>query len=177
MKALSIITGILTIILGVFALCMPFRAFLGFGWIFGILLIANGIELSITGFSKKSRNVWQGILGILVGICGIILTANGISRFFTDLMLAYMIGIGIIISSVSMIVNAIVTFKEGKGRAIALIIFGVLGIILGIASIAHPILTMISAGIIIGVSVIMQGINFIVFGFGGKKAKEAEKAE
>jgi len=175
MKTLSIITGILTIILGIFALSMPLRIFLGFGWILGILLIANGIEMSVTGFSKKTRNIWQGILGILVAIGGILLIANGISRFFTDLMLAYLIGIVIIISSIGMIANAISTFKESKGRAILLIICGILGIILGVGAVTHPILTMFSAGVIIGMNIIIQGINFIVFGFAAKKV--AEKVE
>ena len=70
MKVFAIITGILTTILGFFAMTMPLRTFLGIGWILGALVLVNGITGAITAFSKKS-DVWQGVFNILIAIGGV----------------------------------------------------------------------------------------------------------
>ena len=53
MKTLAIITGILTAILGAIAFAMPLRVFLSLGWIFGALILVNGVETIIRAFSGK----------------------------------------------------------------------------------------------------------------------------
>ena len=47
LKYLTLITGVLTLLLGVYTLVRPMRTFLAIGWILGILLFVNGIELVI----------------------------------------------------------------------------------------------------------------------------------
>ena len=58
MKALTIITGVLTAIFGIIAFTMPLRVFLGLGWILGVLILINGIETIIRAFSGK-KDIWQ----------------------------------------------------------------------------------------------------------------------
>ena len=53
MKIFAIITGVLTAILGCFAIAMPLRVFLGIGWLLGALVLANGISGTINAFCKK----------------------------------------------------------------------------------------------------------------------------
>jgi len=171
MKALAIITGILTIILGIYAMCVPFRVFLGIGWVLGALVLLGGIELAVISFSKK-KNIALGILGVIVAICGIVLLVNGVQRFATDLFVAYLIGAAIAVSGIYLIIAGVKTLKQSKGHGILNIIFGILEVILGILSISHPILTMISVGYIIAANVIMQGISFTALGIAmGKEAK------
>ena len=55
-KIIMMITGILTILLGVFTIVRPLRTFLSIGWILGALLLVNGIELVIASLRKKERN-------------------------------------------------------------------------------------------------------------------------
>ena len=45
MKYITLITGVLTLLLGIYTLVRPMRTFLSIGWILGILLFVNGIEL------------------------------------------------------------------------------------------------------------------------------------
>ena len=56
LKYLTLITGVLTLLLGVYTLVRPMRTFLAIGWILGILLFVNGIELVILSLSKERRN-------------------------------------------------------------------------------------------------------------------------
>ena len=50
MKYITLITGVLTLLLGIYTLVRPMRTFLSIGWILGILLFVNGIELSYIHF-------------------------------------------------------------------------------------------------------------------------------
>ena len=61
MKIFAIITGILTAILGCFAISLPLRVFLGIGWILGALVLVNGITGAITAFSKKKHGFLQQV--------------------------------------------------------------------------------------------------------------------
>ena len=169
MKIFAIITGILTAILGCFAIAMPLRVFLGIGWLLGALVLANGISGTINAFSEK-HDVWQGIFNILIAIGGGIILFNTFSRVMTDMFLAYLAGFVIIMYGVNMLLTAIKNWKESTSMAIVGIICALFSIVAGGFSIMHPVFTMISLGYIIGFSVIMQGVNMIVLACSVKKA-------
>ena len=161
MKALAIITGILTTILGFSVIAMPLRVFLGIGWILGALILVNGVGNAVTAFSKK--NAWGGIFSILVAIGGGIILFNTFTRVMTDMLLAYLVGFTIIVYGINVLVSSIKTIKESTTMSIVGTICGVLSIIAGVFSAMHPVITMISLGYIIAFSVILQGINMVVF--------------
>ena len=46
-KTITLITGIMTVLLGFYAVVQPMRTFLAIGWILGMLLLVNGIELVV----------------------------------------------------------------------------------------------------------------------------------
>lgn len=171
MKVIGIITGILMMILGGYAMTVPFRTFLGIGWFLGILFLVNGIEMVIHALGKK-KNIWQTIMGVLLSIGGVLILFNGVQRFLMDRMLAYLIGFYVIISGVTQIYDGVKNMKEAKGVNILKIICGVLSIIVGIFSVLHPILTMFSLGYLIAFALIFQGINMILLVIGMGKKKE-----
>ena len=101
LKIIILITGILTVLLGIYTLVRPMRTFLSIGWILGILLFVNGIELVALSLSKEKKEIGACILGVLEGLAGIILLFSGIQRFITDVMAAYMVGAVILIYGIS----------------------------------------------------------------------------
>lgn len=171
-KTVILITGILTILLGIYTLVRPMRTFLSIGWILGILLFVNGIELIVLSLSKEKKEIGACILGVLEGLGGIVLLFSGIQRFITDVMAAYLVGALILIYGIFQIVGGAKTYGVSKGKGILSIICGVLSVIVSIISFTHPILTMISAGYMIAFSVLMQGINMVVLAISfGKETK------
>lgn len=54
-KIITMITGILTVLLGFYAVVRPMRTFLAIGWILGMLLFVNGIELVIFHCQKRRK--------------------------------------------------------------------------------------------------------------------------
>ena len=56
LKIIILITGILTVLLGIYTLVRPMRTFLSIGWILGILLFVNGIELVALSLKKRKKS-------------------------------------------------------------------------------------------------------------------------
>ena len=156
------ITGILTVLLGIYAVVRPMRTFLSIGWILGILLTVNGIELVILALAKEKKEIGACILGVVEGLAGIILLFSGLQRFLTDIMAAYLVGASILIYGIFQIAGGVKCLKVSKGKGILAIVCGVLSVIVSIMAFNHPVLTMVSVGYMIAFSVLMQGINMIV---------------
>ena len=164
MKTISIILGILTGILGACAVAMPFRTFLGIGWVVGMLFLFNGVEMLATGLAAKKKDVWQVIFGICVVILGLVILFSGWQRFLTDVMFVYLIGGSILMHGIYQLIIGFKVWGESKGRAIAGIILGIISMIAAMFAMAHPIMTMFTLGYIIGFALIFQGIDTIVMG-------------
>lgn len=176
MKVIGVIAGVLIGILGVYAMCVPFRTFLGIGWIVGALLLVNGVELVVTGVSGNKKNVGQCILGVIEAVIGLILLFSGVQRILTDVMAAYLIGICIIIYGIYELIMGVKTLKTQKGSGIWKIIFGILSVLAGAAAIGHPFLTMVSVGYIIAFSLLFQGIDMIMLSLSiGKEKNHPEE--
>lgn len=156
------ITGILTVLLGIYAVVRPMRTFLSIGWILGILLTVNGIELVILALSKEKKEIGACILGVVECLSGIILLFSGLQRFLTDIMATYLVGASILIYGIFQIIGGVKLFKVSKGKGIIAIVCGVLSVIISIIAFNHPILTMFSVGYMIAFSILIQGINMIV---------------
>ena len=171
-KIITMITGILTVLLGFYAVVRPMRTFLAIGWILGMLLFVNGIELVILSLSKEKKDIGGCILGVLEGLGGIILLFSGVQRFLTDIMATYLVGASVLIYGIFQIVAGVKKFKDSKGKGILAIICGVLSIIVSIIAFTHPVLTMFSVGYMIAFSVLMQGVNMIVLAVNFGKASE-----
>lgn len=161
-RIVMIITGILTVLLGIYAVVRPFRTFLSIGWLLGALLLINGIELVILSLSKEKKDMGGCILGILEGIGGAFLLFSGIQRFLTDIAVIYLVAGCILVYGIFQIVGGAKVLKVSKGKGILGIVCGVLSIIITLMVCNHPLLTMISMGYIIAFSILMQGINMIV---------------
>ncbi len=172
-KIITLITGILTVLLGFYAVVRPMRTFLAIGWILGMLLLVNGIELVILSLSKEKKDIGGCILGVLEGLGGIILLFSGVQRFLTDIMATYLVGASVLIYGIFQIVAGVKKFKDSKGKGILAVICGVLSIIVSIIAFSHPVLTMFSVGYMIAFSVLMQGVNMIVLAVNfGKESEE-----
>lgn len=176
MKVIGIITGILMMILGGYAMAVPFRTFLGIGWFLGALFLINGVEMIIQEFRKK-KNIWQIIIGILMAISGVIILFNGVQRFLTDMMLVYLIGFYVIMSGVMQIYTGVKNMKNEKSMNILKIICGIFSVIAGIFAVMHPILTMFSLGYLIAFALVFQGISMILLTAGMNKKKNDQVEE
>ncbi|MDD3238501.1 MAG: DUF308 domain-containing protein [Lachnospira sp.] len=161
-KTITLVTGIITVLLGIYAVVTPLRTFLAIGWILGILFLMNGVELVIAALSKEKKEVGTCIIGVIEGIVGLMLLFSGVQRFLTDVAATYLVGGSLLIYGIFQIVKGVKKCQESKSKGILGIICGALGVLAGILAFTHPIITMISVGYMIAFSILMQGINMTV---------------
>jgi len=163
MKALGVVSGIIMCILGGCAMAMPFRTFLGIGWLVGALFFVYGIQTAINAMQKEKKDGWTCALGVLAAVLGIWITFSGVQRALTDMTIAYLVGALLIASGVLRLMESAKMFKEWeKKQGVILALCGLLALVVGFFAVGHPIMTMISVGYIIAINLMVQGITMIV---------------
>ena len=179
---LSIVLGILLIVGGVSCLVLPELTFMTLGYIVGIAMIVDGIGMIIAWFNRDRRrkgNGWVLAGGIISLILGIVLIGSEAMQLAVDMFIICMIIAWLFVLGIVRIVIAFRTraaYKEvqkinpntviGRHWWIALIL-GVLMVAAAIACIASEHGAEIVArifGILIGIGIIVAGVDMIHFG-------------
>ena len=159
MVVLSIIIGVLLIIGGFSCMFTPLTTFFATGYFLGIILLVYGIAGIIRGITHKA-DVLEWVLNILSIIVGLIALFRPGSTVAIDSMLLIIIAVWFVVMGVIQIVLAFKNKGVVKGWYWNLIA-GILAIIVGIYSFAHPTFTAVTAGILIGFYFVESGISLI----------------
>ncbi len=157
--------GVLTIIGGFSMLATPLLTYVSVGYWIIMLFFINGILGIVRGIIEKryDKGFFFAILSLILGIIGF--AVPGIVELNNSILL-YLAAGWFIIHGVLAIINALQTRKEDgdSGFAIFGIILGVLELIMGIYSIAHPAVLALSLGLLTGFYFIESGTNMIFIG-------------
>ena len=170
MAVLSIIIGILLIIAGFSCMCTPFATFLSAGYFIGIMMFAYGIAGIIRAIQKRST-VFDTVMSILAFIVGIIAMVRPGTTLVFDVMLLYMVAFWFLMRGIFAIVAAL-QLRDVVGTWWLGLIIGILSVILGLYSFAHPAVTALTTGILIGFYFVESGIDLIIATFVVGKAME-----
>lgn len=162
MTILSIIFGVLMIIGGVSCMFTPLATFLSTGYYFAILLLVYGV-VGIIRFFKKMAGGLELVVSILAVVVGLIAMFRPGQTLIFDGMILYFIAAWLLIQGVTTIVLSIQARNERSGWFWG-VIAGILGVIAGVYSFAHPVLTAVTAGVLIGLYFIEVGIDMIALG-------------
>jgi uncharacterized membrane protein HdeD (DUF308 family) len=165
-RAVQIGLGVLTIALSIFALAFPATTFISIIWILAVVLFFVGIEEIIVGIFSPRRSRWSSIgLGILV------LIFAGIAMSFpvaTAITIIIFIAIAFLINGIARIIEGFSGKHSGISRAF-LIGVGILAIVLSVTVMASPFFGARLAGIIIGIGLLITGIQMIYAGIQGRR--------
>jgi len=164
-STLSIITGVLMLLAGIFALWYPVAGSLAFVLFLGALFVSSAIIQGYITYKahQKSFSAWFKVLMLLItGILLIIWPGSGIAAvailfaayFFMDAFASFGMALDL---------------KPLKGWGLAAL-NGILSLLLGIVMIiGWPFNAPLTVGIIVGVSFMMDGIVLIYLGWLAKK--------
>lgn len=162
MNILMIVLGILLILCGGSCIFTPMLTFMQSGYFLVALLLIYGIAGIIKAISSKEygANFAFSIISVIAGI--VVACVPGL-KLMTDGILLYIMAVWFIIQGIVSL-TASIKFKgaEGGKKWIWGLIFGIIGILLGLYSMFHPLLLAFTTGILIGVYFIESGINMIV---------------
>ena len=140
-KFFFILSGIVSIILGIFLLLNPVINLMAFAWLFSIIFFVNAVSSIINYFMLPSelRSGWYLISGIINALFGIFLVCGGFA--FLPLVFPITIGIWMVIEAIFIFIksrksDSMVSLmgRNAKWLALILLLLGLLLIFQPIAS-------------------------------------------
>jgi uncharacterized membrane protein HdeD (DUF308 family) len=162
-RTMFLFRGIAAVLFGVIALVWPKLTLSALVLVFGVFAVISGITAVVAALRSTDIPGWgllllQGILGILAG--AIALVFPGI----TALAFLYLLAAWAIITGILEVI-APLSFPMSTGRAILMVLAGVVSAIFGILIAAQPAAGLLAVVWLIGVYAIVYGIMYIVVYF------------
>ena len=162
----AILSGLLSVVLGVVILAWPEPSVVAAAVLFGVYLVVSGVAEVFLAFSlpisagSRFLNLISGVASVTLGI----LAFRHFGQGYAVLLLAIWVGVGFIFRGVSVTASAIAVPQfPGRGWAI---FFGFIGIIAGFVVLAYPFDSIVTLALVVGIWLIILGITEIVSGFG-----------
>ena len=161
---LELIIGILLILLGIFTLVSPGHALTGVIIIYGLLAVVTGIADIVfyvkmeqhTGFGPTVSLI-SGLLSVMAGV--MLLVYPGAVKW----ILALLVPIWFIAHCISRLTHLnVIRITAGRFYYYFSLIINILGLILGFLMLFEPAVSLLSFGVIIGLYLILLGIDSIV---------------
>lgn len=161
MKTISIILGIILTVFGISMIFTPIATFLSTGYFFAIMLLICGIMGMITNISLRNYGI-NFIFAIISAVLGIIMAVAPSMQLFADEMLLYIMACWFVLQGIVSIFIAIKAKKDENKQWGWILAIGIIGLIVGIYTLFHPLILAMTLGILIGVYFIESGINMII---------------
>lgn len=173
---IELILGVLLIVCSVFIFNRPVTAFVMLGYLIGIIAIVKGIHFIYLYFKTRNIILFKAnaflVLGILLSLLGIVFLAK---PMFANSVFAYILAIWFIYDSV----NNVLSISILKDINIGLYIIGILANIIlligGVCIIINPWVAAISLTVVLGVTFLVSGIEYIIFAITGRNDKRISK--
>ncbi len=168
---IAVARGALGVILGLILLIWPTTTAVAFVLLWGIFVLVDGVGWFITAFTKGQDGNTR-VLAIALGILAVAVAVLAIFRPLATVgALVIVLGIWLIIRG---LIGAVVGLSGVRGKSRALIILGaVLDVLLGILFLINPFGAAAILIIVIGVTLIVWGVVFVVVGFMLRKTAKA----
>ncbi|HEY0225111.1 MAG TPA: HdeD family acid-resistance protein [Mycobacterium sp.] len=166
----TLISGVLSLIVGVVVLAWPGISVLAAAVAFGVYLLITGAAQVVFAFSLHVT-AGSRILLFISGAASLILAVLAFRHFGNAvLLLAIWIGIGFIFRGVATTVSAIHDPNlPGRGWSIFI---GVITLVAGIVVLGAPLQSIITLALVVGVWFVVIGAFEIVSSFGIRKASQ-----
>lgn len=174
-KICCYILGILMVVGGLFCVFNPKATFLTIGYVIGITMLLDAIGNIYNWFQlskEKQADGWQLASGIISLVFGIIIISDLQAQLSVDIVVAYLAAIWFVLRGITAIIISLKVRKFHKNFETEVLgskwwhrtITGILLILFGIISIAHPAVIATYIGIFIGLGIIACGADLITIG-------------
>lgn len=168
MRTLTIISGILMLLTGIFCFLNPGQTFLAMAFVVGLVMVINGLIHSWAyllgrGFNNKGdNNGWILTDALITLLLGILVLCN---QLVADTSIPMVFGMWVLVSGILRIEAATHINKEKKLMNFRVTtITGMLTVLIGLFGFINPLVKWLSVVILLGMFMVMQGINVIELG-------------
>lgn len=162
MKIFTIILGVIMAICGISCVCTPVLTFMETGYFLVILLLVYGIAAVVRAIMDKEFGLpfLFGLLSLILAI--VIMVVPGL-KLMTEGMLVYLMAVWFLLQGAVGIFMSLKQKKAADNKGwIWNLILGIIGVLVGIYSLMHPMLMAFTVGILVGVYFMESGISMIV---------------
>ena len=167
MRTLTIISGILMFMTGVFCFVNSGQTFLAMAFIVGLVMVINGLihtsaYLLGRGLNNRDNNGWILADALITLLLGILVLCN---QLVADTSIPMVFGMWVLVSGILRIEAATHINKEKKLTNFrTTTATGILAVIVGLFGFINPLVTWLSTVILLGMFMVVQGINIIELG-------------
>lgn len=162
MTVVSIILGVLMIICGVSSMFTPIATAATAGYFIVALLLVYGIVGIVKAISDKVYGV-NFLFAVISAILGLVVLCVPGLVLLIDGVLLYVVAAWFIVHGLVSIFLALNAKRISTGKIwICGIVFGIIGVIIGIYSFIHPVALLVAIGVLIGIYFIEVGVSLIV---------------
>ena len=168
MRVLTIAGGILMVAGGAFCFMNSGQTFPNIAFVVGAIMVINGVIHSLAYFvgrglnNRSDNNGWILIDGLLTLLLGILILCN---QLVVDMAIPMIFGMWVLVSGLLRVEAASRIDREKKTANFkATLITGIVTSLVGIFGFVDPLITFVSLVALLGIFLIMQGINAIELG-------------
>lgn len=162
----ALLVGILFIVTSIFVLKNPAITRLTLTILFGIIAIVRGIMLIIVYFKFKELTSFKLAISLSIGILFVVIGIVFLAwPDFAARVFAYLVAIGFIVEAINNLINSDLVKPAGKGIYALCIICSILLLAGGVILIINPLIIGLSISLLIGLSLMLSGIDHIIFAF------------
>lgn len=168
MRTLTIVSGILMLLTGVFCFINPGQTFLAMTFVVGIVMVINGLIHTFAyllgrGLNNRGdNNGWILTDALITLLLGILVLCN---QLVADTSIPMVFGMWVLVSGILRIEAATHIDREKKKNNFrTTMLTGILTVIIGIFGFINPLVMWLSTVILLGMFMVIQGVNIIELG-------------
>ena len=168
MRILTIVSGILMALTGVFCFMNPGQTFLSLAFVIGLVMVINGLIHALAYFigrglhNKGDNNGWILTDALITLLLGILILCN---QLVADAAITMVFAVWMFVSGILRIEAATPINKEKKRSNFrTTMITGVVTLLVGIFGFINPLVIWMTTAVLLGMFLLMQGINIIELG-------------
>lgn len=168
MRILTILSGILMVLTGAFCFINPGQTFLSIAFIIGMVMVVNGCIHTVaylTGrglHNKGDNNGWILTDALITLLLGIMVLCN---QLVADSAIHMVFGMWVLVSGILRIESAThINRVKKRGNFRAAMVTGLVTVIVGLFGFINPLVAWISTITLLGIFMVMQGINIVELG-------------
>ncbi|MEE0771779.1 MAG: DUF308 domain-containing protein [Anaerovoracaceae bacterium] len=168
MRILTIISGILMVLTSAFCFMNPGQTFLVLAFVIGLVMVLNGVIHTLAYLigrglhNRGDNNGWILTEALITLVLGILILCN---QLVVDAAIPMVFGIWVVTSGILRIeASTHINKEKKKSNFRTTLITGILTVLVGVFGFINPMMGWLSTAILLGVFMLMQGINVLELG-------------
>lgn len=167
MRVLTVISGVMLILVGVFCFASPGETFLSLAFVLGSVMVASSLIQSVAYIQGRSRrnsdkHGWILVDSITTFILGALVLSSQIAA---DVAIPLVFGMWVMFSGILRVVTATyINWQQKKVNFVWTLVTGLLCTFGGLYAFVNPIMAGLAIAILLGILFMLQGISVLELG-------------